>query len=262
MFVFVLRTSDRTKYSKKGDGSIHAYLINLDHSTDRLAHIVPKLEKLGIDFTRIPAIYGKDISDEKVKELKDEKACSRFIPHAIGRGQIALYLSDLKVWKIFLKSNHSYALVFEDDADFDPQRLGEAVNLLIKEPKLWDIVSFDFLIQKKTLRKLSKLGNSQSCISKFRVQVECTACSLINRRTAIKYVRKALPFKMPVDHYCFRPWEFGIKLRTVLPRLVCQKSYICFKSEIDQLDNRASHFNFQHRLFSKINCFMMRYFSK
>jgi glycosyl transferase family 25 len=266
-FVFILRTSDKTKYKENGDGTIHAYFINLDRSKDRLAHIVHKLKQLRIDFTRIPAVCGNGISDTELKKLRDENACKRYVSHAVGRVQTSVILSHAKIWKTFLESDNSYALIFEDDADFNPRRLRNVVELLMKIPKSWDVVDFDFLfihhLQHESFSMLSRLGNSRNFVAKINVPFVLCSCYLINRKAAIKYVKKALPVKIPIDHYCLRPWEFGIKLRTVVPQLACQKFEFQFKSEVNKVENRV--FNppaYSLLLFWKVNDFMMRYFSR
>ncbi len=68
------------------------YVINLDRSTERMAHMAELLSAQGLEFIRIPAV------DDKMQG-----------PH------VSCFLSHIKVWETFLASDHDYALVLEDD---------------------------------------------------------------------------------------------------------------------------------------------------
>ncbi len=70
------------------------YYINLDHRTDRLQQIQTEMKKLGIPdekWNRIPGIYTP------------------------GFGILGCGLSHKKALETFVNSNHTYAIIFEDD---------------------------------------------------------------------------------------------------------------------------------------------------
>ncbi|MDR2666517.1 MAG: glycosyltransferase family 25 protein [Holosporales bacterium] len=222
-------------YKVDGDGSLHVYFINLDKSIDRLKHVVPQLDNLGYEFTRISAVYGKKMPFIQKEKFVD-RAKYRFLMRSeIGDGTIGCYLSHIKTWQTFLKSTHSYALVFEDDVVFNPVKL----KLLIENLKAcntdWDLVNID-VNRPGNPRIDKKLGSSEFLLVKFRTRVGNTSCYLISRETAIKLLKKALPIVMPIDHYLARFWETGIKLRGVIPKPVRQGFG---DSEIDMQGRRA-----------------------
>ncbi|MDR2458749.1 MAG: glycosyltransferase family 25 protein [Holosporales bacterium] len=233
--IFVLQDSKQfceRKYLEAGDGSVHAYLINLDKSKDRLAEITPKLQTLCINYTRIPGVYGKDLSLEEKDRLVSRRRYLRFMHGRIGDGTVGCYLSHIKVWESFLESNCSYAVVFEDDADFVPGDLKRIVDALIKHKDRWDIVTFDYLHYGHPMKTLDL--HEDSSLVRFRTRVGNTGCYLINRRAASRLLRKSLPIMMPIDHYFVRSWEFGLKFAGVSPKVVHQTQSTSVRKQMDR----------------------------
>lgn len=93
-------------------------VINLDKDTERLRTITQNLSEYGISFTRSPAIYGKDLSNDALN-TKTTVACRKiFCNHAIiGSG-----LSHISLWKqISERKEHEWFLILEDDVKFHPR---------------------------------------------------------------------------------------------------------------------------------------------
>jgi GR25 family glycosyltransferase involved in LPS biosynthesis len=84
------------------------YVINLDHSKDRLKFISNQLIKEGISFERYPAINGGLL--DKYKLIKEGK----LINERITKGAIGCYLSHYNIWKKELNNGRNI-LVLEDD---------------------------------------------------------------------------------------------------------------------------------------------------
>jgi glycosyl transferase family 25 len=236
--VNVLHDGDITlanSYEVSGDGSLHAYFINLDKSIDRRKQVIPQLNQLGYEFTRIPAVYGKQIPFTQKAKFVDRAKYRLLMRSEIGDGTIGCYLSHIKTWQTFLRSSHSYALIFEDDVVFSPVKLKLLIEGLKACNSDWDLVNID--VSRPGNPKVDKklVGNNFSLI-KFRTRVGNTSCYLISRETAIKLLKKALPIVMPVDHYLARFWETGIKLRGIVPKPIRQGFG---ESEIDMQGRRA-----------------------
>ncbi|MDR3224067.1 MAG: glycosyltransferase family 25 protein [Holosporales bacterium] len=226
------------KYSESGDGSVGAYFINLDKSIDRLTHITPLVQKLNVKSERIAAVYGKELSSNEKEKLVDRCKCNMLVYNNVGDGVIGCYLSHIKTWQTFLESEHSYALVLEDDADFDPKDMNELIPLLIEKNEKWDLVNID-TNNHGSPKVVSALGRRFTLV-KFRSPIELTSCYLINRTAAIKLLKKALPILMPIDWYFTRHWEFGFKLRGVRPEIAKQQSE---ESDIDSQERRFTKLN-------------------
>lgn len=87
---------------------IGAYLINLDRSRERLAHMDGAFKRIGVAYERIAAIDGRadDFEMPPASEM--------------SRSEVAAYLSHRLVWEIVARRPQPYAAVFEDDVYLAP----------------------------------------------------------------------------------------------------------------------------------------------
>lgn len=205
----------------KGDG-VGAYVINLNRSKERYAHIKKHLNGLGLNIERIEAVDGSTLSQEEINETVDLEAHKTFFLHAPKSGTIGCSLSHIKVWQTFLQSNFEFAMIFEDDVSFDAKNLKMVIDDLIKHKDLWDVASFELHRPRRIPLTIKKLVNNHHlCI--FLTKTTHSGAYIINRKAAKNLLKKALPIKMPVDHYFTRDWELGIKFTGVEnPTLVYQ----------------------------------------
>lgn len=89
---------------------MQAYLINLDHRTDRLAFMHEQLGPMGLGYQRISAVNGLGAAD--IGYPADHPRLSK--------GEFACYLSHIKCWEALVASGADRCLVLEDDIAFGP----------------------------------------------------------------------------------------------------------------------------------------------
>lgn len=95
------------------------YVINLEKNRERFVKISDRLKELGVDFERVPAVYGRDLSD-----VEKHKAVSYFkwwcVRGTFPRdGEIGCALSHLSVYRELIKSGDDCCCVLEDDDQLD-----------------------------------------------------------------------------------------------------------------------------------------------
>ncbi|CAG7593061.1 MAG: glycosyltransferase family 25 protein [Candidatus Midichloria sp.] len=200
--------------------SIGIYLVNLDRAQDRLQKVLPLIEVIGFPVIRISAVDGKELPKEYIDSVVDYKSYKNFIGHYSEPGTIGCYLSHLKTWEEFLKSNYEYALIFEDDVSFEAEHVERVVSELLKKPQLWDICSFELLHSGGPKKIAELIDNFDLVVYKHRVSH--TGAYIINRKAALQLLKYSYPIKMPVDHFFTRNWELGLKFTGVEPRIVYQ----------------------------------------
>lgn len=110
------------------------YVINLDRSTARMAFMEDQLEEHGLEFQRVAAVDGNELSATDLRHVSVgcRVTCTSSM---IGCG-----LSHRKVWRDVLRKDLSHALVLEDDAVLTPDfgtRLHEALEAV---PEDFDIL--------------------------------------------------------------------------------------------------------------------------
>lgn len=91
------------------------FLINLDKDVERLAAADAQLKRLGIEYERFPAVYGKNLSRVEMR-----KHVSTFRSWSVnGRmytpGQVGCTLSHIFIYQRMVEENIPMAMVFEDD---------------------------------------------------------------------------------------------------------------------------------------------------
>ena len=118
------------------------FVINLDSRKDRLARITGNLNRLGVEFERIDAVYMKrDGGSPRVLEapLKFNPAKNRMFDYnPISTGALGCYYSHMLAWKRIADEKLDFAVILEDDAELGAD-FPEAVNLL-KRLKNWDYI--------------------------------------------------------------------------------------------------------------------------
>lgn len=88
------------------------YLINLDRSTDRLNLFAAQAARYGIEFERISAVDGGQLSDAQ----RSAVVAGDYEFQPINAAEIGLFLSHKQAWQRLLDSGEPHAAVFEDDA--------------------------------------------------------------------------------------------------------------------------------------------------
>lgn len=222
---FVLDSKPRNldfPFSVTGGEGVGAYIINLDRSKERYASIKPHVDQLELPTERIEAVDGAALSQQEVNEKLDLDTYRVFLGHTPKRGTIGCSLSHIKVWQTFLKSTFKFAVIFEDDVSFEPNKLKVVMEDLLKNSDLWDVVNFETHGNRRMPISIKTLvNNHQLCL--FLGKATHTGCYMINRKAAKHLLEKALPIKMHVDQYFNRSWELDIKFTGVEnPRLVFQ----------------------------------------
>ncbi|MDR2781354.1 MAG: glycosyltransferase family 25 protein [Holosporaceae bacterium] len=206
---------------------ICAYLINLDRAGERLNFVLPSIIALGFPVKRISAIDGKFLSQKEIESVTDVESYKKFFKMLPEVGTIGCSLSHEKAWLAFLESDNEFAIIFEDDVQFDPEKLKRTVKSVIEKKDLWDIASFE-IKHRGCPMKICSLDQQKSLVF-YLTNVTHAGCYLINRRAAEELLKKFYPIKMPVDHYFSSTWEFDLKFVGIEPRMVFQKfgdSYI------------------------------------
>ena len=94
---------------------LHTWVINLDKDVKRLQRVSQQLASTGLDWTRLAAVYGRDLPEADRLRLLDAPAYRRKHGMEPALGELGCYLSHVAVLRALLASPHRWALVLEDD---------------------------------------------------------------------------------------------------------------------------------------------------
>lgn len=224
---FVLSgTKDANLYEKPhnfiGEG-VGIYVINLKRHVEKYKNTYLQLSKLGLPIHRVDAIDGKNLTDLDIHtnylEIDSYQVYEGENPNI---GTIGCYLSHVEAWREFLRSDYEFALIAEDDIEFDHNVLRSSIENLIQNKKLWDVNLFEIHHQGFPVA-IKKFNNGGGSLNLYLVDIDHAAAYLINREAAHQLLKKALPIKMPLDHYYVRGWELGgLVITGIEPRIVFQ----------------------------------------
>ena len=117
---------------------LQTWVINLDRAPDRLASISTQLSRLGLPFTRLPAVDARQLTPEQ-RACLDEAGFRRQHGMPPLMGELGCYLSHVEVMRAFLASDASFALVLEDDVQLH-DTLPTVLRGLLQHGQRWDMV--------------------------------------------------------------------------------------------------------------------------
>ena len=206
------------------------------------------VEELGFPTFRVSAVDGNSLDDSTLKSVVNIKAFRYFRGYYPKKGSIGCSLSHIEAWKKFLDSDFEYALIFEDDADFNPAELSKVVDELMQNKELWDINAFQLFHRGMPLSIKQLTGIKRQLVYYLGSTVR-SASYILRRSAAEKLLAKALPIIMELDFYFARPWEFDLIFTGVEPRCVFQR---LLKSQIKTTANVMSSSRINKNLFSRI----------
>lgn len=92
-----------------------AYIINLQRSAKRRAHIVGEAQKCGLDYEIVDAVEGALLTESELDVLCDMDEVRKY-PEWLSRGMIGCVLSHKRAYSRLVSTDAEAALVIEDDA--------------------------------------------------------------------------------------------------------------------------------------------------
>jgi glycosyl transferase family 25 len=195
---------------------LQTWVINLDRAPDRLARITEQLNRLGLPFTRLPAVDARQLTESQ-RACLDEPAFRRKHGMPPLWGELGCYLSHVAVMRAFLASTAPFALVLEDDVLLH-NTLPAVVQGLLQNPARWDVVKLSAVHRGTPQPVLEVAPGHQLAVMLSRVTG--SSAYLMNRKAAQAYLQPMgglLPMSLPYDHVFDQGWRFGIKFRLVTP---------------------------------------------
>lgn len=107
---------------------MQTYVVNLDSATARWEAMEKQLSALELPYARISALDGRKLSSKERRQLSSRFRF--FLRHARRQqsSELGCALSHRRVYEQMAKDHVSHALVLEDDAVIDANRLAEAMK--------------------------------------------------------------------------------------------------------------------------------------
>ncbi|WP_228768488.1 glycosyltransferase family 25 protein [Shewanella sp. TC10] len=217
------------------------FVINLDKSTDRMAFMQQQLNQLNIEYERVPAVYGKELSEAEISNIFDKKTNLEKYDKVLNVGEIGCYLSHVNCWNDMIDNQINYALILEDDSILD-KGLVDLIESVGKLAEQWDYIKLCHGRKKKDIIDFITL-NDQFSLGTCLKLPSSTRGQFVSLSGAKKLLATAMPISRPVDIDIQHWFEKELACFVVRPFPVLEAD---FDSEICHLENR--HFAKKHPL--------------
>ena len=160
------------------------YVIALEHTHARRKAISERLGALGLSFTFINAVNGKNLAEDEIDNFTTFTR-QKYLPHPLSKGAIGAGLSHLDAWRKIAASDAPMALILEDDAILDKDLDDILHQLSLLEDRI-DIVNLHF-------RGGRPLTNIDNWLSSCRYNSIGAESYVITRKAAAYLAKHYLP---------------------------------------------------------------------
>ncbi len=189
---------------------IRAYVINMDAATERWQFMEQQLQRLDMDYERLPGVNGRaldashpDFSETSYKLLHGRR---------FNAGEIGCYLSHVEALKAFLATDRDYALILEDDVVINPATphlIAEAISA-----GSWDVLRLSTVNRG---RKFPYKRLSHDRWLAVALTREKGAGAYVVNRQAAKWMASLLPIRMAWDYAFDLEYLAGLRASFVTP---------------------------------------------
>ena len=125
--------------------NMKCFVINLKKNADRMNKVASRLRALNIEFERIEAVYGKELSLEEKRASVNSFRWWCTKGYKIRDGEIGCTCSHNKIYERMMNEGIGYCCILEDDvvaSDLFPKQLEKVASFLRSHPQEPIIVQF------------------------------------------------------------------------------------------------------------------------
>ena len=209
------------------------FVINLDKSTERMAFMQQQLEQLNIEYERVPAVYGKELSQSAIDAVFDTKNNLEQNDKVLNVGEIGCYISHVNCWNMMLEQHLDYALILEDDSILSPE-LSSLITSVSQLSTQWDYIKLCHGRKQKEVIDSIELNDEFSLSTCLKLP-SSTRGQFVSLSGAKKLLATAMPITRPIDIDIQFWFEKKLNCFVVRPFPVLEAD---FESEICTLGNR------------------------
>lgn len=190
---------------------LHIYIVSLKQDVEKREVISNTLEELGLQFSFIDAIYGKDLSEEVLNSIRAKsvgKLLNRKFP--LTPGEIGCSLSHLAVYQNILDHKLDWACILEDDVILD-KRFKNFINTFkgneLNPESLYILGGQNRLVERqiiKSIRNIKIIGGQKFPKTiKSEAVIYGTCCYLMNAALAEKLIKEFQTKFMLADDWSY-----------------------------------------------------------
>ena len=189
------------------------FVINLERSVERRAHMRDQLDPLGVNYEFFAAVDGRADEHFHFPNYKDEY-CLQAWRRIMAGGEVATVASHYKLWKLCVELNEPI-VVLEDDAGLS-SRFVEALTLVEERLKHVSFVRLSALSTPAFREERLNLPADWRLV-RFLSGPMGTQCYALAPDAAARFVRHAERWLVPIDIYMDSFWKHGVPCLGLMP---------------------------------------------
>ena len=227
---------------------MHSFLINLDRSPDRLAFFTSQAKASGIEFERIRAIDGRELTQEELDAVNSNEY--EFQP--TNTGYAALFMSHRLIWQHVVDRELPHAAVFEDDAVFS-HNIHETFRSIDEERIRFDVIKLETTSRKIVCSRDAIVMRSGDSLQKLLSWHGGTAGYVISAEGARKLLALKQLHSDVIDQVMFNPLSSvssKLNILQINPAACIQKDILdkassdAFGTTIDREESKTRLFRY------------------
>ena len=196
-------------------------IIHLERSVERKPQVKKLKKDLPFQTKVVEAVDGSN-PDIDFSKSYTPRLLRPLYPFSLRSAEVACFQSHRKCWQEILDRGLEAALIIEDDVDIIDGEFTAAVKLAMKEIKMGDLIRFPMKPREKPRNKSVRSDN----ISIFEPTVVGlgTQAQIVTYDAARRLLEKTEHFDRPIDVYLQLRWKHGVRILTLWPHGVCERS--------------------------------------
>lgn len=193
------------------------FVINLQRAPHRWRAVSQRLNALGLQYQRIDAVDGRQLSQQQLQQLIDHERARKDYHSPLSASEVGCYLSHLKAWQAIIEHDLDFAIVLEDDVVFsDNFAIVPPCIASIAEP--WDVIK---LAAPHKQQRTQVLGEFSSFRWVSYRKPPLGACAqAVSKQGATKMLAQRRQVFRPVDVDLQWQDELGLRIRGLTPYTV------------------------------------------
>ncbi len=196
-------------------------IIHLERSLERKPQVRQLKKVLPYRTKVVEAVDGSKPNNNLLKNYTP-RLLRPYYPFSLNSAEVACFQSHRKCWQEILDRGLEAALIIEDDVDIIDGEFTAAVKLAMKEIKMGDLIRFPMKPREKPRNKSVRSDN----ISIFEPTMVGlgTQAQIVTYDAARRLLEKTEHFDRPIDVYLQLRWKHRVRILTLWPHGVCERS--------------------------------------
>ena len=196
-------------------------IIHLERSLERKPQVRKLKQDLPYRTKVVEAVDGSKLDNDLSKSYKPRLLRPHY-PFSLRSAEVGCFQSHRKCWQEILDRGLEAALIIEDDVDIIDGEFTAAIKLAMKEIKMGDLIRLPM----KPREKPRNINVKRDNISIFEPTVIGlgTQAQIVTYDAARQLFEKNAHFDRPIDVYLQLKWKHGVRVLTLWPNGVRERS--------------------------------------